>query len=76
MAQHRYVVSAESKAWIPGERDNPDKQFLSIKATERFDLFADTEIPGDFVMFDMDANEYEVDRETFTNSTKRWKPDR
>ena len=76
MAKHRYVVTAEFKAWIPGERDDPEKQFLSIKATERFDLFADTEIPGDFVMFDRDANEYEVDRETFTNSTKRWKPDR
>ena len=76
MAKHRYVVTVEFKAWIPGERDDPEKQFLSIKATERFDLFADSEIPGDFVTFDMDANEYEVDRETFTNSTKRWKPDR
>jgi len=75
MAIHRYVVTVEFKAWIPGERDDPKKQLLSIKATERFDLFADTEIPGDFVMFGMDANEYEVDRETFTNSTKRWKPD-
>ncbi len=74
MARHRYVVTAEFKAWIPGERDDPGKQFLSIKATERFDLFSDTEIPGDFVMFDMNANEYEVERETFMNSTKRWSP--
>jgi hypothetical protein len=75
MAKHRYVVTAEFKAWIPGERDDPEKQFLSIKATERFDVFADSETPGDFVTFDIDANEYEVDRETFTNSTNRWKPD-
>ena len=70
MARHRYVVTAEFRAWIPGERDDPGKQFVSIKAA--FDLFADIEIPGDFVMFDMDANEYEVERETFMNSTKRW----
>jgi hypothetical protein len=55
MAKHRYVVTAEFKAWIPGERDDPEKQFLSIKATERFDLFADSETPGDFVTFEMNT---------------------
>ncbi len=34
MAIHRYVVTVEFKAWIPGERDDPEKQLLSIKATD------------------------------------------
>lgn len=69
MSKHRFTVTREFDAWRLSQRDDPDRSTLPMRIG--FALFADEDIPGDFICFDMDAVEYEVDRVTFLASTAR-----
>jgi len=70
MAKRRFIVIQEFCAWRLGERHTPERRQFPMREGPQRPLFADVAQPGDFVTFDMDAIEYEVDRLTFTRSTR------
>src|ERR1017187_4595582 len=73
MAKRRFIVTTEFKAWQPGSRDSAESYLPMRKG---FDLFAEIEATGEFIIFDMDAREFETGRETFLSSTTRHSPDK
>ena len=73
MAKRRFIVTAEFKAWRPGSREYPEKH-LAMRTG--FDLFAEIEPAGEFIIFDMDAGQFEAERRTFLSSTTRYSPDK
>jgi hypothetical protein len=75
MAKHRFVVIREFDAWIPGERDDPERRLCPMRTGPGPFLLADIEQPGAYVAFDLDAIAYEVDRRTFMNSARLARPD-
>jgi hypothetical protein len=72
MTKRRFIVTTEFNAWRPGNRDDPETYLPMRKG---FHLFAETEVAGEFIIFDMDAREFEVGREAFLRSTTRYSPE-
>lgn len=72
MAKRRFIVTTQFNAWRPGNRDDPETYLPMRKG---FHLFAETEVAGEFIIFDMDAREFEVGRETFLSSTTPRSPE-
>lgn len=69
MAKLRYVVDHEFIARKPGNPEN------ALPMRQGFHLFADVDANGAVVCFDLDAHEWEADREAFLESTRLVHPD-
>jgi hypothetical protein len=67
MAKHRYIVEREFIAWKPRHRDDKECRLLMQIG---WHLFADLDVAGDIILLDLDANEFEVGRDVFLNSTR------
>ena len=65
VAKRRYIVQQEFIAWRPRHRGDHERH-LPMRAG--LHVFADLDVNGDFILFDMDAAEYETDREAFVDS--------
>jgi hypothetical protein len=62
MPKRRFIVTTDFNSWRPGNRDSPESYLPMRKG---FSLFADIETTDEFIVFDMDAREFETGRRPF-----------
>ena len=74
MAKSRYLVVREFDAWRLGDRHDATKRLPVIPGPKKW-VYADLEIPGPIIVFEIDAIEFEVGRATFESSTRPPKPE-
>jgi hypothetical protein len=67
MLKRRFLVTAAFDAW-ESEKGNP----LRVRKGAR--IFADPDIDGVRILFDIDGKNFEVDRELFDACTRLWSP--
>lgn len=63
--KRRFIVRTDFTCWKLGDPET------RLPMRRGFHLFADATAPGETVTFDMDAREFEVDRETFSASVEQ-----
>jgi len=73
MVGKRYMVTKEFTARWPGD---PSHTMPFQKRTPPLEIFADPDKAGDFVPFSFESRRFEVERNTFVNSTKRVQAER
>lgn len=61
----RYVVEQEFMAWRPTLRDE-----TQVPMKVESDVFANLDVDGDLIQFELDTVKYETDRSKFLNSTR------
>jgi hypothetical protein len=71
MASRRFTILREFHAFKKGERNNSESRPIRVSTGPGVFVFADLAQPGEVIAFQLDAIDYEVDRRTFIDSTRR-----